>query len=107
MQIDTDLSPVVSPNSNISNSFASQRDVILFGLNSNRTNRHLSDNQPFDFQNLRVDSTTNKTGVEVNFPVQNNQNNTVTTTNESYSMEKYTYLGKFIAFFNSDPKQKV
>ena len=90
MQIDPDISPVISPKSNISNSFASQKDIFLLNLNSNRNFRHSSDNPPFDIQGPKDDNLNS-----VPFETQHekmNQNNTITT-NESYSVEKHSYLG--------------
>jgi len=93
MQIDPDISPVISPKSNVSNSFASQKDIFLLSLNSNRNFKQSSDNPPFDNPSNKEDNR-NRTPLDNQQNNINNQNNSITT-NESYSVEKHSYLGKF------------
>ena len=90
MQIDPEISPVNSPHSNISNSFASPKDIFLLSLNSNKNFKQSSENAPFNSQGRKDD---NRTSSEAQQNNNNNPNNTVTT-NESYSVEKHSYLGK-------------
>jgi len=92
MQINTDLSPVYSPKSNVSSSFTSPKDALLPALNFNQLRQQNLGNHPFDSQLPKQSFPKNeKSPTNSNFPVVNNQNQT-TTTNESFSIEKNTYL---------------
>jgi len=90
MQIDPDISPSISPKSNISNSFASQKDIFLLNVNSNRNFRQSPDQPSYDIQGIR-DNNLNRVPLEIR-QEKMNQNNSITT-NESYSVEKHSYLG--------------
>lgn len=93
MQINTDLSPVYSPKSNVSSSFTSPKDPLLPALNFNQIRQQNLGNHPLDSQLPKQSFPKNeKSPTNSGFPVVNNQNQT-TTTNESFSIEKNTYLG--------------
>ena len=91
MQINSDISPIISPKSNLSTSFISPRDVIFMNLNSNsnrnvphiHNNNHINNNQ-----NIKSSHTGSH---KMEFEFSNH-----ITTNESYSIEIMP-LGK--AFF--------
>ena len=96
MQINTDLSPVVSPKSGISSSFTSPKDSLLPALNFNQIRPQNSGNLPYNSSQPFPKKDKSPTGSFL--PVTNNQNNT-TTTNESFSIEKNTYLGICLSLF--------
>ena len=88
MQINTDISPIISPKSNLSNSFMSPRDAIFMNLHSNRTGLNIINNYINDNPNIK----SSEAGLhKIEFEFSNNVNST--TTNESYSIERLP-LGK-------------
>lgn len=95
MQINTDLSPVYSPKSNISSSFTSPKDSLLPALNFNQIRPQNPGTLPDNSSQPFPKNDKSPTGSFI--PVITNQNNT-TTTNESFSIEKNTYLGTIMDF---------
>ena len=88
MQINTDISPIISPKSNLSTSFMSPRDAIFMNLNTNRNGQHIINNYIIDNHNPKpLDTGSHKN----EFEFSNNFNSTIT--NESYSIERM-HLGK-------------
>ena len=84
MQINTEISPIISPNSNISNSFVSPKDFYFTQAHQNIKNPNsLSDPNFLDnLQKSHADGLIKYNDLEYS------QNSNSTITNQSYSPEK-------------------
>ena len=91
LKINEDLLPVASSKSLISNSFVSPRDALLFNFGLNRSNKGHKNGQVSSLQNLGDNNIIIKALPEPEqLPIEDQTN---TTTNESYSIEKYACSG--------------
>ena len=80
MQINSDISPIISPKSNLSTSFMSPRDAIFMNLTSNRNVPHVNNNNYIN-NNQNIKSS-HAASHKMEFEFSNH-----ITTNESYSIE--------------------
>lgn len=81
MQINTDISPIISPKSNFSNSFISPRDVLFSNMNSNKFRTSSVEKSPNENNGTsQGDNPHGRTDLEAS-----QHGNT---TNESYSVDR-------------------
>lgn len=96
MQINTELSPIISPKSNLSISFVSPRDNVLVNFTSNRTTHTLSDKNSMDLHHSRQENYNSKEAHDMSYRPVND-----TMTNESYSVDRANQQGNFFNLNNS------
>lgn len=85
IQINTDISPIISPTSGISGSFISPRDNLLLNFN---THKMISTNNQSDYNQLRLDHIENHEQLEGSNKINDSA------TNESYSIDRSPLEGK-------------
>ena len=91
MQINTELSPIVSPKSNVSGSFVSPRDKVLMNFTSNKPMPIGSEKSGEDIHSIEHENNHGNAGY-----FEDSSHHHHTTTNESYSSEKNHLGGKIV-----------